>query len=129
MCRSRTPLGIVSTVMRGLSVAHFSEDPQVEETLIQLSGFVSKGTPIYVVSSREMPQVLNPETSTDQDATTTGDRESDRLGRQLRQTLTLIRWLNVESEDFEKMFTPGRDLDSDAGLRKLSSKWAVHAQR
>ena len=123
--RSRTPMGIVSDLMRCLSVAHVSNAPEIEETLVQVFSYVSRGTPIYVVSSRARPEILDPEKS----PILNSPASVDRVTRNLRQVLPLIRWLNVASDEFENIFTTGQDPVRIASLKRLSSKWATNAKR
>ncbi len=127
--RSRTPVGIYSDVMRSFSVAQSSATPEFEETLLQISSFVSRGTPIYVVSSRSRPEFLDPDNAPEASSEEAGDRESERMTRKLRQILPLIRWVSVDSDDFQNMFTIGNDPAREASLQKLSSKWAANARR
>jgi uncharacterized protein (DUF58 family) len=126
---SRTPLGIVANVMKLLSVAHASNAPEIEETLIKLSACVSRGTPIYVVSPRARPENLIPDNAPSMSSQPTGDREADRKSRKIRQVLPLVRWLTVESEEFDKMFTSEQDPAQAGSLSRLCTKWAANVKR
>jgi hypothetical protein len=115
--------------MRSFSVAQSSTTPEFEETLLQISSFVSRGTPIYVVSSRSRPEILDPDNAPETNSEEAGERESERIARKLRQILPLIRWVSVDCDDFQNMFTIGNDPAREASLQKLSSKWAANAKR
>ena len=132
ICHSRSQQGIVNDAMRRLSVAQFSNDPQVAEILIQISGLVSRGTPIYVVSSRSCPAFLDPNFDDGLDVNA-GDSASDRqtlqLRRRLRQIAPLVRWIETETELFNQLFSLEPDVVQAASLQKFSSKWASHARR
>ena len=127
ICHSRSRQGIVKDAMQRFSVAQYSSDPQVAEILFQLSGLVSKGTPIYIVSSRSCPEFLSPNFEDDSDEPT--DSKSAQLRRRFRQIVPLIRWIEADDKVFHQMFTMEPNAIQAASLQKLSSKWAGHARR
>ena len=125
LCHSRSHQGIVVEVMKRLAIAHPIDQPQTAEMLVQLSHLVSNGTPIYIVSSRPRPSSLDPS----QLQTDTGNLETDRAARRLKQVLPLLRWLEVGTEEFDSMFSIKQDSDQDAQLQRFSSRWSADAKR
>ncbi|MFT7632291.1 MAG: hypothetical protein ACI87E_003343 [Mariniblastus sp.] len=118
-CHSRTQHGSIHDVMQLLAVAQFSDDPKTVEMLFRVAESVSKGTPIYVVSSRARPAELDP-TQID---TQTGDGLADRRANLLRSLLPLVRWIEVGSLEFESMFSMKQDGEGARDLAEFSEKW------
>lgn len=127
--QSRSPLGIISGVMRALSVASTSDQPQTDESLLELFAYVSKGTPIYVASTRPRPDYLDPNQLDSLHTQSHGDREAERLARRIRHVLPMIRWLHVESEEFRKMYSAAEDPVRDENIKRLTTTWAPNAKR
>lgn len=126
---SRSPLGVVSSVMRSLAVAQPTPTPELEETLLGLFSYVSNGTPIYVISSRPKPEILNTDAPSDLRGKSSGDRKTDRISRTMSHVLPMIRWITVGSEEYQRMFSTGQDTVANTNLTRLSSKWTANAKR
>ena len=114
--------------MLELATAQPSEQPQIVEAIFGVSQCVSRSTPIYVISTRNRPQILEPgfdlqrlDEFSDQNAIT-----AKLLGRRLAQIVPLIRWIKVDSKDFEDMFRLDQDPVKSEMLNSLSSQWAAH---
>ncbi|MFK7767673.1 MAG: DUF58 domain-containing protein [Mariniblastus sp.] len=134
ICHSRSQKGIINDAMQRLSVAKYSDDPQVAEILFQLSGLVSKGTPIYIVSSRTCPSYLDPSFDAEDAGTLSGgsqtiDHQSAKLHRRFRQIIPLVRWIQADDALFNQMFTMEPNVVHESSLQKFSSKWTSHARR
>jgi len=81
-----------------------------------------------VISSRKRPQILEPNfdlqqlgQSADQDTAS-----AKRLGRRLEQIVPLIRWIAVDSEEFEAMFRLEQDPVKREMMENLSTQWAAN---
>lgn len=105
VCRSRTPQGLISEVMPELAVAQTQAEPEVEKAIVETISLVSSGTPVYVVSTRALPESMTAESighRAESPQASTGDKS--RL-RRLKSALPLVRWLDVRSDDFQSVFT------------------------
>lgn len=122
---SRSRQGVVVEAMKRLAVAQSFESPQIVETLLKLTRLVSSGTPVYVVSSRRRPPELDP----NQIRTDTGNPETDRMAKQLKRVLPLLRWLEVGSREFDSMYSMTQDPAQQAQLHDFSSRWSANARR
>lgn len=150
--RSNTVSGIVAECTPALAVAAGDQAPPIAQGIVSCLDTVSNSTPIYVISSRDMPANLSEnfpqETTDDSEATSLGKNQSsdavqDRLHhskyvkRRLRTGLPMVRWLNVQSNDFKEIFaldkTPKQTNNTPqampADLAEASQKWIDHAQR
>ena len=165
--RSKTVGGLVPEAMPALAVAAGHSIPGVVEGVVSCLEAVSSGTPIYVVSSREMPASLQlqPETNTlDTEPKQESEAERDHaqrsryVARRLRMGLPMVRWLNVQSNEFKEIFSIDKEqkqstsnsatdntqqeMDSQptaskpsdhrampADLAKVSQNWINHAKR
>lgn len=122
---SRSYPVMAQTVHKWLAVAKAYQQPELPDTLIQLASTVSRGTPIYVVSSRPRPNWL----AASQLAADTGGRESDQQTKRLKRILPMLRWLEVDSDEFRSMFGLKKDSVQEAQLTEFSSRWAANARR
>ena len=154
--RSKTISGITTKTMPALSVAAGHQLPAIAEGIVSCLDSVSSGTPIYVVSSREMPVSLQLglHFQTAQNDAESDDEQRQRMGyltRRMRTGLPMVRWLSVQSEAFKEIFSmnktpPNRPSSSDnpvppnqrkvdprqampSDLAEISEKWMDHAQR
>ena len=128
LCHRRSRHSIVPHLMLELATAQPSEQPQIVEAIFGVSQCVSRSTPIYVISTRNRPQILEPgfdlqrlDEFSDQNAIT-----AKLLGRRLAQIVPLIRWIKVDSKDFEDMFRLDQEPVKSEMLNSLSSQWAAH---
>lgn len=136
ICHSRTRQSMVVEVMNRLAVASHSGAPDTLNAIFAVGNHVSNGTPIYVVSSRKRPESLGAigtlkglrdlESESASDGTL--KRESARLNRVLNQIEPLIRWIDVDSVEFNQMFQMEADDAKAASLKKLQLKWATDAR-
>jgi uncharacterized protein (DUF58 family) len=124
-CHSRSHQGVVAEVMKRLAIAQPFENPEVVEMLFQISSSVSRGTPIYVVSTRPRPADLD----RNRLQTDTGNLESDRMAKRLKQVLPRLRWLEVGSKEFDSMYTITQDQAQETQLQRFSSRWSTDARR
>ncbi len=120
LCHSRTQHGVVVEVMQRLAVAKPGVNPQVVETIFELANSVSRGTPIYVVSSRPRPEILDASFL----KTNSADLEAKRVAKRLRGVLPLVRWIEVDSPEFDSMFAISDDNSQAQRLKEFSLKWA-----
>ena len=128
LCHSRSRHSIVPNLMAGLAQAEPSEQPEIVDAIFKVAQCVSRLTPIYVVSSRKRPEILEPgfdverlAGSPDQDGA-----DSKRLARRLRHIVPLIRWIDADSEEFETLFRLEKDPVQHELLENLSIQWARH---
>ena len=128
LCRSRSRYSIVPHLMVELARAQASQQPDIVDSIFGVSQCVSRSTPIYVISSRERPQILEPDFDVqqlsqlpDQDVAS-----AKRLGRRLAQIIPLIRWIVVDSEEFEEMFRLEQDPVKRELMENLSKQWAAN---
>lgn len=132
ICHSRSRKSVAHEVMKRLAVAQHSGQPRILDAILEVSNLVSAGTPVYVVSSRQRPLLIDlakhSQGSWEQETNGASiQREQKRLERRLKQIEPLIRWIEVESDEFNRMF----QMESAAqtiGLEKLQSKWANDAR-
>jgi hypothetical protein len=124
-CLSRSQQKMQSDLSRRLAVAQTTDQPRLSETLIQLAGLVSRGTPIYVISSRPRPEQFKLSSI----QANSGSQEQDRLTRSLRPVLRNVRWLEVDSEEFRSLFTIERNADRESDLKQLASRWVKDVKR
>ena len=166
--RSKTVGGVVAETTPALAVATGHHAPPVVNGIVSCLEAVSNGTPIYVISSRDMPanllDGLQTETSNDQQDRngtehaheTTHDRlhHANYVKRRFRLGLPMVRWLNVQSQEFKEIFsfdkTPRRTATAaqtqlnqqgtatqqsntrkamPSDLADVSQKWIDHARR
>lgn len=129
ICSSRTSQGIISESIRSLAIAQPDSNPETLQVISEIVNRVSGGTPVYIVSSRPVPEFLN-ETSIQ--AMLDGTQESIgipvRQLRSLKQHLYLIRWLDVNSPEFKQVFTPAVDPNANRRLAELTEKWTDPAE-
>ena len=131
LCHSRSRHTIVPHLMVELAKAEPSDQPDIVEAILGVSQCVSRLTPIYVISSRKRPQILKPDFDAqqlgqlaDQDAQDTASAK--RQGARLEKIVPLIRWIEVDSEEFEAMFRLEQDPVKREMLEKLSTQWATN---
>ena len=166
--RSKTVGGILAETTSALAVATGHQAPPVVNGIVSCLEAVSNGTPIYVISTRDMPanlsEGLQTETSNSQqdhnDAEHADEATHDRLHhanyvkRRFRSGLPLVRWLNVQSQEFKEIFSFDKKLRRTAtaaqtqlnqqgaapresntekampsDLADVSQKWIDHARR
>ncbi len=120
LCQSRTQQGVISEVMKRLSVAQSSHDPQLSEMLLQIAACVSGGTPIYVVSTRPCPAGFD----ASRIEVDSGDVQADRMAKRVRRALPSVRWIEVNSSEFSTMFTLTPDELQEDRLNQFAKRWA-----
>lgn len=147
--RSQTLSGLVAEAMPALAVAAGHSMPATVEGVVSCLESVSSGTPIYVISSREMPASLQlglqlgsePDTTESEQATAAKHR-SRYVARRIRMGLPMVRWLNVQSNEFKEIFSMDKKLrrrnpkppTGDAqqampsDLAEVSQNWIDHAK-
>ena len=114
--QSRSVGGLVAEAMPALAVADGHAMPEIVEGVVSCLEVVSSGTPIYVVSSREMPASLQLGLQLEavaQDAMLGQSAEAERkhaqraryVARRMRMGLPMVRWLNVQSQEFQEIFS------------------------
>ncbi len=79
-------------VMRSLATATPKLTPQIDSTIVELASRVSSGTPIYCLSTRRPPEWLS-------------TSDEDQLSPSLLSVRHLVRWLEVESPEFNDLFS------------------------
>jgi len=131
ICHSRSQQGIIAQAVAQFAVARNSNDPQLIEAVFQVAKLVSSGTPIYIVSSRPRPAIF--ESIYQNGAESSGSEDSNgwtdqRTALQLKRLIPLIRWMDVESDDFKNLFQMEQGSETKASLKKLSSKWMANAR-
>lgn len=113
--RSNTVGGIVAETTPALAVAAGHQAPPVVQGIVSCLDAVSNSTPIYVISSRDMPANLSEEfpliTTNDDEKKQSLETPRDRLHhanyvkRRLRSGMPMVRWLNVQSKEFKEIFS------------------------
>ena len=126
LCHRRSRYSIVPHLMVELAQAQPSDQPEIIEGIFGVSQCVSRQTPIYVISSRKRPQILEHDFDVDQLSDDQDAVSARRLGRRLRQIIPLIRWITVDSEEFEAMFRLEQDPVKREVLESLSTQWAAN---
>ncbi|MDB2686361.1 DUF58 domain-containing protein [Mariniblastus sp.] len=102
LSRSKTVGGLVADAMPALAVAAGHPSPAIVEGVVSCLESVSRGTPIYVISSREMPAHLQSGLQAEADS---DDARSRYTARRMRIGLPMVRWLNVQSTEFKEIFS------------------------
>ncbi len=127
VCHGRTRHSIVPHLMTELAKASASDQPEIVEAIFGVSQCVSRLTPIYVISSRKRPPILDPDFEVQLEKSEDSDAASDtRLSRRLAQIVPLIRWIEVGTEEFEAMFRLEQDPVKREKLENLSIEWATN---
>ena len=156
--RSKTVGGLAVDAMPALAVAAGHPTPEVVEGIVSCLESVSSGTPIYVISSREMPTSLQQGLQSEVDSEDAELAQRSRyISRRMRMSLPMVRWLNVQSDEFKEIFSldkkpqrlatklPTGDLQSEVGsaqaepkpiddrkmpadLAEVSQNWIDHAK-
>ena len=117
--RSKTVGGIVAETTPALAIATGHQEPPVVNGIVSCLEAVSNGTPIYVISSRDMPADLSEglqveasnneqnHNDTEYAYETVHDRlhHTNYINRRLRSGLPMVRWLNVQSQQFKEIFS------------------------
>ncbi len=133
ICRSRNHREIVDQAMQRFALAEPTNDPNIIDTLLDLSRAVSDSTPLYVISSRDAPSYLsNPGQSEVADdsaelgsSTDESSEQEQRRFNRLKNIGPNVRWIRVGSEEFQKLYTPhefGKKGDPDK-IEQLTEKW------
>jgi len=128
LCHSRSRHLIVPSLMAELAQAEPSEQPDIVDSIFNVAQRVSRLTPIYVVSSRKRPEIFEPGFDVERlsnGADVTG-LDSKRLARRLRHIIPLIRWSDVDSQEFETLFRFEKDPVQHEMLERFSTQWAHH---
>ena len=126
LCHSRSRHSIVPNLMAELAQAKPSDQPEVVDSIFNVAQCVSRLTPVYVVSSRKRPEILEPgfDVGLLNSLPDLVDWDTRRLARRLRYIAPLIRWINVDSEEFEALFRLEEDPVKHDLLEDLSTQWA-----
>ena len=120
--RSKTVGGLVADAMPALAVADGQERPAIIEGVVSCLESVSPGTPIYVISSREMPTSLqqgleieamlseaefnaDDEFGQGVEAQRKRQQRSRYVARRMRMGLPMVRWMNVQTNEFKEIFS------------------------
>ena len=100
--RSKTVGGIVAETTPALAVATGHQAPSVVNGIVSCLEAVSKGTPIYVISSRDMPEGLETGAFNEEQ---NHNHHANYVTRRFRAGLPMVRWLNVQSHEFQEIFS------------------------
>ena len=89
--------GLQNHVTRGnamscLAIAQPGKNPDVDSALVELASQVSAGTPLYCFSTRQKPGWV-------------GAGDSDEISPALQSVLPQVRWVEVESKEFQELFS------------------------
>jgi len=136
--RSQTVSGLVAEAMPALAVAAGHSTPAIDEGVVSCLESVSSGTPIYVISSREMPASLQLGLQIEADSDTTEPEQgteaeakhrSRYVARRMRMGLPMVRWLNVQSNEFAEIFSidkkqrrPNRKLPTSDAQQEVATE-------
>jgi len=106
LCHSRSRHSIVPNLMAELAQAEPSEQPDIVDSIFNVAQCVSRLTPIYIVSSRKRPEIFEPGFDVERLGSWSDQAGSDskRLASRLRHITPLIRWIDVDSKEFETLF-------------------------
>ena len=113
--RTKAMGGMVTEAMPALAVAAGHPMPAIVEGIVSCLESVSSGTPIYVISSREMPASLQlglqletdldeNEPEQDTEAARQHQQRSRYVARRIRMGLPMVRWISVQSNEFKEIF-------------------------
>jgi hypothetical protein len=143
---SRTVAGVIPEVMPSLSVASGCPMPDLVTGIVSCLESVSDTTPIYVVSSRQQPASLKSGliveaidhsqtkqfSTSDVEGSRAAKRHARYISRRIRQALPMVRWLDVRTGEFAKIFSSEAigqaQSSSQASLSQVSKKWLKHAK-
>ena len=78
--------------MSCLAIAQPGKNPDVDSALVELASQVSAGTPLYCFSTRQKPGWV-------------GAGDSDEISPALQSVLPQVRWVEVESKEFQELFS------------------------
>lgn len=101
---------MIAAIMKSLALAKPTTTPDLGPAILEVTSSVSPGTPIFVVSSREMPD----------SHLTWGLSETE-----LNQLQPNIRWLQVGSGDFSSLFSDHATEESTR-MKKVRDTWSQH---
>ena len=87
----RVGVDFLNGLMRELSVARPSRNPQVADSILQLQQQVPVGTPVFVISSRACPE---------------GWLEAEMDNEGWQRTVNDLHWVTVDSTYFRQVFQP-----------------------
>ncbi|MEM7784477.1 MAG: DUF58 domain-containing protein [Planctomycetota bacterium] len=121
ICCSKTAQGIILEANRRLAVTRPSSDPETIMTVSRITSLVSGETPIYVISSREKPDVFDAH-KLDAALLAAEDSKTIRELKMLKQNLHLIRWLHVDSGEVKSIFKLEEDAEMQRRLGELARK-------
>jgi uncharacterized protein (DUF58 family) len=134
VCCSRNQREITDRLMQKFAIAEPAKDPDIVDTLLDLSRSVSGSTPLFVISSREKPDYLSvPVESQDELSARLADSaspdpvllEAARRICRLRNIGPTIRWIRVGSDEFERLFActdVGQSCATQI-IEELTEKW------
>jgi len=125
ICSSRSQQGIISDAIRSLAIARSSQDPEIARSVARVASLISRGTPIYIVSSREKPDVFEADRLGEKIKQLSSSKTSSRVElkalRALKQFIPFIRWIHVESQDFKQMFSMD-SIPNEKELQRFTKK-------
>lgn len=78
-------------VMRRLAIAKPTANPDIDASVVELASVISRGTPIYCISTRNEPAWLA--------------NGSTEISPALNTIKNLVRWIEVSSDDFAELFS------------------------
>ncbi|QEG24465.1 DUF58 domain-containing protein [Mariniblastus fucicola] len=81
-----------NSVMRRLAVAHPTENPDIDASVVEVAGQISMGTPLYCFSTRDKPVWLT-------------SNESVEVSPALSSVRQLVRWVRVGSKEFTELYS------------------------
>ena len=121
VCRSRNHRELIEQAMHQLAIAKPSINPGLAQSLLDLTGAVSTSTPIYVISTREQASEFAFLQTSVAEHPLTHDLNQD-VQRSLKAMWPSVRWLSVDSPEFQSMFSEVPSVDT-ANLQALADKW------
>ena len=121
LCRSRNHRALFEQAMQELAIATPSTNPSLTQPLLDLAGSVSTSTPIYIISTRVQADEFAFLQTPNSDSTSTPQQTQDVI-RQLKSVWPAVRWLSVDSADFQSLFSAVPSVDA-VNLQALANKW------
>lgn len=113
ICLSRNHRELFDQSMKMMALASAGEHPAIADSLLEVFGSVTVGTPIYVVSTRTEPTLID---------------ASAPIRHQLKSVVPFVKWITVGSPEFNDMFRPDSNTDHSQ-IDVLTEKWRIHPDR
>ena len=137
VCGSRSRRETVNEAMKQMAIARPAKSPSIVDALLQLSALVSPSTPLYVFSSRSLPDGFDDQalivaesagrpiaTDAQPDSSPAGSSSSmpSRTARRLNSIWSSIRWVSIDSDEFRAIFADETN-GQDQSIRTIANKW------